>query len=52
MQLISNIAWDSDISIGDIFGSLSVNMVSISHFEEDREDTFESEELNQSDTDS
>jgi len=37
--------WDSDVSIGDIFGSLSVNMVSTSHVGVDEEDTFESEEL-------
>ena len=44
-------SWDSDVSIGDIFRSLSVNMVSTSHVGDDEEDTFESEELIQSDTD-
>ena len=43
--------WDSDISVGFIFESLSVNMVSINHLEDDREDTFKSEELIQSDSD-
>ena len=43
--------WDSDVSIGNIFRSLSVNMVSSSHVEDDGEDTFESEELIQSDSD-
>ena len=38
-------SWDSDVSIDDIFRSLSVNKASISHFKEDREDTFESEGL-------
>jgi len=41
-------SWDSDVSIGDTFGSLSVNMISISHLKENGEDTFESEELIQS----
>ena len=44
-------SWDSDVSIGDIFGSLSVNLVSTSHLEDDREDTFKYEELIQSDSD-
>jgi len=44
-------SWDSDISVGDIFESLSENMVSTSHLKDDREDTFESEELIQSDFD-
>ena len=44
-------SWDSDISIGDIFWSLSMNMASISHVEDDREDTFQSKELIQSDPD-
>jgi len=43
--------WDSDVSIGGIFGSLSVKMVSTNHFEDDKEDTFEFEELIQSDSD-
>ena len=42
---------DLDISVGDIFGSLSVNMISTNHLEDDREDTFKSEELIQSDYD-
>ena len=42
--------WDSDGGISDIFRSL-VNMASTSHVEDDREDTFESEELIQSDSD-
>jgi len=33
-------SWGSDISTGDIFGSLSVNMVLTSHLEDDGEDTF------------
>ena len=45
-------SWDSDVSVDNIFKSLSVNIVSTSHYEEDREDTFESEELIQSDTNS
>ena len=44
-------SWDSDVSIGDIFKSLLVNMVSTSHLEDDEEDTFKSEELVQSDSD-
>jgi len=44
-------SWDSDVSIDDIFGSLSVNTVSTSYVEDDEEDTFESEELIQSDSD-
>jgi len=43
--------WDSDISVNDIFGSLEVNLVSTSHLEDDREDTFKSEELIKSDSD-
>ena len=43
--------WDSDVSVGDIFESLPVNMVSTSHLEDNGEDTFESEELIQSDSD-
>jgi len=31
---------DSDVSVGGIFESLSVNMVSTSHLEDDKEDTF------------
>ena len=38
-------SWDSDVSFGDIFRSLSVNMVSFSHLHDDKEDTFESEEF-------
>ena len=41
-------SWDSNVSIGDIFESLSVNMVSTSHFEDDGVDAFESKELIQS----
>ena len=37
--------WDLDVSVGNIFKSLLVNMVSTSHLEEDREDIFESKEL-------
>jgi len=44
-------SWDSDVNIGDIFGSLLVNMVSTSHLKDDGEDIFESEELIQSDSD-
>ena len=44
-------SWNIDVSIGDIFGSLLVNMVSTSYLEDDREDTFKSEELIQSDSD-
>ena len=44
-------SWDSDVSIGDIFRSLSVNMVSTSHLKENGGNTFESEELIQSDSD-
>jgi len=44
-------SWHSNVSIGDIFESFSVNMVSTSHVEDDREDTFKFEELIQSDTD-
>jgi len=50
-QLISTIIWDSDVSISDIFRSLSVNMVSASYLEDDGEDTFEPEELIQSNSD-
>ena len=42
-------SWDSDVSISDIFGSLSMDMVSTSHLEDNEEDTFEPEELIQSD---
>jgi len=38
-------SWDSNISIGDIFKNLLVNMVSISHLEDDGEDSFKFEEL-------
>ena len=41
--------WDFDVSIGDIFRTLSVNMTTISHLEDEDED--EGEELIQSDTD-
>ena len=44
------LSWDSDISVDNIFKTLSVNMVLTSHLEEGREDTFESKELIQSDT--
>jgi len=44
-------SWDSDVSISDIFRSLSVNMVSTSPFEDDGEDTCESEEFLQSGSD-
>ena len=50
-SLSATSSWDSDVSIGDIFGSLSMNMVSTSHLEDDEEDTFESKELIQSDSD-
>jgi len=43
--------WDLDVSVGNIFKSLSVNMVATSHMEEDKEDTFESKGLIQSDSD-
>jgi len=43
--------WDSDVSIGDIFRSLSKDMISAGHLEDDKEDTFESEELIQLDSD-
>ena len=39
------LSWESDVSIGDIFRDLSVNMVSISHLED------EDEEMMQLDTD-
>ena len=45
----STSSWDSDIIVSIIFESLSVNMVSTSHLEDDGEDTFKSEELFQSD---
>jgi len=35
-------SWDPDVSVGDIFESLFVNMVSASHLEDDKEDTFKS----------
>ena len=41
--------WDSDVNVGAIFKSLSVNMVSTSHLE--NEDKDETEEMIQSDTD-
>ena len=44
-------SWNSDVSICDIFKSLLVDMASTSHVEEDGEDTFEFEELIQSDND-
>ena len=44
-------SWDSDVSVSVIFESLSVNMVSASHLEDDEEDTFKSEELIQSNSD-
>jgi len=44
-------SWDSDVSIGDIFGSLSVNMASTNHLKDEEEDTFESKEFIQSDFD-
>jgi len=44
-------SWDSDVRVSDIFGSLSVNMVSTSHLENDGEDTFKYAELIQSDSD-
>ena len=43
-------SWDLDIRVGDIFKSLSVNMVSFNHLEDDREDTFKAKELVQSDS--
>ena len=44
-------SWDSDVSVGVIFESLSVNMVLASYLEDDREDIIESEELIESDSD-
>jgi len=44
-------SWDSDVSVGAIFKSLSVNMVSASHLDNEDEDTVEYEEMIQSDTD-
>jgi len=44
-----NSSWD--VSVWGIFESLSVNMVSTSHLEDDGEHTFKSEELIQSDSD-
>jgi len=44
-------SWDLDISVGVLFESLSVNMVSASHLENNGEDIIESEELIQSDSD-
>jgi len=44
-------SWDSNVSVGVIFESLSVNMVSASHLEDDGKDIIESEELIQSDSD-
>ena len=44
-------SWDSDINVSDIFESLSVNMVSSVYLEDDKEDTFKSEELVQSNSD-
>ena len=38
-------SWESDVSVGNIFGELSVNMVSTSHLEDG------DEEMIQSDTD-
>ena len=45
-------SWNSDVSIGDIFESLSMYMVSTSHLEDDGEDSFEFEDLIQSHSDS
>ena len=42
-------SWDSNVSVGGIFESLLVNMISTKHLEDDGEDTFKSEELTQSD---
>ena len=42
---------DWDVSVGVIFESLSVNMISTSHLEKNEEDIIESEELIQSDFD-
>jgi len=43
-SLSATSSWDSNVSIGNIFGSLSVNMVSANHLEDDGDDTFELEE--------
>jgi len=43
--------WDSEVSIGDIFESLSVNMISTSHLKDNKEDTNKFEELIQSNSD-
>jgi len=44
-------SWDLNVNISDIFESLSVNMVSTRHLEDDGEDSFESKELIQLDSD-
>jgi len=44
-SLSATSSWDSDVSVGVIFKSLSVNIVSASHLEDNREDTFKSEKL-------
>jgi len=41
---------DSDVSVSDIVESFSVYMISTSHLEDDGEDSFESEDLIQSDS--
>ena len=50
-SLSATSSWDSDVNVSNIFESLSVNMVSASHLEDDREDIFKPEELIQSDSD-
>jgi len=41
-------SWDSDVSIDDIFRSLSMNMISANHLKDDGKDTFDPKELSQS----
>ena len=47
----ATLSWDSNVSIDNIFKSLSVNIVSTNRLEDDGEDSFDSEELIQSDSD-
>jgi len=44
--------WDSDVKVDVIFESLSVNIISASHLEDDGEDIIEFEELIQLDSES
>ena len=48
---LATLSWESDVSVSDIFESLSVNMVSTNHLEDGGEDTFKSKEFIQSDYD-